>query len=90
MIEPLGTDANPVWGLEEPGAIAVFELQDDAGSTSQFTLSIGGLLGGNYAAKATGSPFYVKIAPVYANNLLEMDHAGLLLVEPTPTPTLIP
>jgi hypothetical protein len=90
MVEPLGTVANPVWGLDEPGAVAIFELQDDTGSSSQFTLSIGAILGGNFAAKASSSPYYVKIAPVYANSLLDMEHESLLVVEPTPTPTITP
>jgi hypothetical protein len=87
MVEPVGTEANPSMGFEEPGATVVLELQDETQSTSQLTLTIGGMLAGNYAAKASNSPYYVVIAPVYASSLLEMDHAGLLAAEPTPTPS---
>ena len=89
MVEPLGTEVDPSLGFEEPGATAIFTLQDETENTSQLTLTItiGGRLGDNYAAKASISPYYVKIAPIYASSLLEMDHAGLLVAEPTPTPT---
>lgn len=86
MLEPLGTEADSSLGFEEPGAITVFELQDETGSTSQLTLIIGGRLADNYAAKASNSPYYVKIAPIYATSLLEMDHASLMVADPTPTP----
>jgi hypothetical protein len=87
MLEPLGTEADPSLGFEEPAAAAVFELQGENETTSQVTLIIGGRLGENYAAKASNSSYFVKIAPTYATPLLEMDHASLLVTEPTPTPT---
>ena len=87
LVEPLSTEADPSLGFEEPGATAIFTLQDETENTSQLTLTIAGRLGDNYAAKASISPYYVKIAPIYASSLLEMDHAGLLVAEPTPTPT---
>jgi hypothetical protein len=87
MVEPLGTEAAASLGFEEPGAAVVLELRDGTQSTSQLTLTIGGMLEANYAAKASSSPYYVKITPVYASSLLEMDHAGLLVAEPTPTPS---
>jgi len=87
MLEPLGTEADPSLGFEEPGATAVFELQGENESGSSITLVIGGRLGENFAAKASNSPYYVKVAPTYATPLLDMDHAGLLMTEPTATPT---
>jgi hypothetical protein len=86
MLEPLGTEVQPSWGFEDPGATVVFELQDETQSTRQLTLTIGGMLADNYAAKSSDSPYYVKITPVYASSLLEMSHDSLLVTEPTPTP----
>jgi hypothetical protein len=86
MLEPLGTEADPTLGFDAPGASVAFALRDETGSTSQITLIIGRKLGENYTAKVSTSPYYVKIAPLYATSLLEMDHASLLKVEPTPTP----
>jgi len=90
MVEPLGAEAEPSWGFDQPGATVVLALQDDTQSTRQETITIGGMMGGNYAAKASSSPYYVKIAPVYASSLMEMDHDGLLVAESTPTPEPAP
>lgn len=85
MLEPLGTEVQPSWGFEDPGATVIFGMQDETQSTRQLTLAIGGMLAGNHAAKSSDSPYYVKIAPVYASTLLEMTHDSLMVTEPTPT-----
>lgn len=87
MVEPLGVEEKPSYQLEEPSATVVLVFQNETESTSQVTLTIGGKLDGNVAAKASNSPYYVKIAQVNVTSLVEMDHEGLLVVEPTPTPT---
>lgn len=86
MIEPLGRTAEASWGLDQPLATAVFGLSD--GTT--VNIEIGTALDdGNYVAKAATSPYYVSIATVTADSLINMDRASLL-VQPTPTPTASP
>jgi len=86
MVEPLGTTAQTSWGLNQPLATAVFGLAD--GTT--VSIAVGALgQNGNYAIKASNSPYYVDIAATTAESLINMDRASLLL-QPTATPTPAP
>ena len=87
MLEPLGTEVDPSLGFDKPRTTVVFGLQEEAGSTSQLTFLIGGKLGENFVAKASSSPYYVILSSANVSSLLDMDHASLLVVEATPTPT---
>ena len=86
MVETLGPEVDPSLGFGDPAATVVVEIQDETESTNQVTLMIGSELGGNYAVKSSSSPYYVKVSSTYVTSWVEMDHAGLLMVEPTPTP----
>lgn len=82
MVEPLGRQAGASWGLDQPLATAVFESADG----TKVSITIGAVLGdGNYAAKASNSPYYVSLAAITAESLINMDRTSLL-VQPTPTP----
>lgn len=86
MAAPLGTQADASWGLDQPQATAVFESADG----TELSITIGAVLeDGNYAAKASNSPYYVSIPAITADSLINMDRTDLL-VQPTPTPTAVP
>jgi hypothetical protein len=86
MVEPLGTSSQASWGLNQPLATAVFGLAD--GTT--VSIAVGAQAeNGNYVIKASNSPYYVDIAAITAESLINMDRASLLL-QPTPTPTPAP
>jgi hypothetical protein len=92
MQKPLGTVQDASMGLDQPSAIATFEINNQDGSTSAIEVKIGKMLAADvsYTAKASTSPYYVSIANYIAEPLINMDHLSLLEEEPTPTPTLSP
>jgi len=77
---PLGTQPDPAYQLETPQAIVTFKT-----ITETVTLSIGAAYQGGYVAKASNSPYYVRIATYTAESILNKTVEDFL-VDATPTP----
>ena len=60
MTEPIGTDVEPAFGLDQPGAVVTLET-----ATESHTLQVGSAVSNtdnSIVVKASGSPFYVRVS----------------------------
>jgi len=88
MAEPLGKEAKPGYGLDNPTARVQLEYKDDAGDLKTAELLVGALdpSSSYYAAHSTESPYYVYIAKYSLDRFVERTRADFLQQPPTPTP----
>lgn len=84
MVAPLGTEARAEYGMESPQAIVTLKTL-----TETVTLSIGAAVDNGYVAKASNSPYYVRIPTYTAENILKKTVEDFL-VDATPTPEATP
>lgn len=86
MVRPLGKEPRPEYGLEAPQATVVVEAGEKTVS-----LAIGARdESGNYAAKSSGSPYYVRLSEYTVKDYIEKGRADLLQAPATPTPATAP
>jgi hypothetical protein len=81
MTAPVGTEAQPAYGLAEPAATITVETADET-----YTLQIGAKDEEDvtYYFKASNSPYYVKIAGFTGDAFIEKTRDNFLLPPPTP------
>jgi len=82
MVQPLGKEAAPEYGMANPGATMTIDWQTAAGEAERTTLTIGAepLADGNYVIKSSDSDYYVKVAQFTVENILERDRTDYLEV----------
>ncbi len=87
MAAPLGTQDDPSYQLDAPQAVLTFKTL-----TETVTLSIGAAIEGGYVAKASNSPYYVRLASYTAETILNKRVTDFLVDESlvTPGPELTP
>ena len=90
MVEPVASEEDAKFGLDDPAAVVVFTAQDEAGSVTTHQILIGSqdAEDGNYYAYYQGSAYYVKISAYAAEQFTQaiMDD----YVEAQTTPTSLP
>lgn len=87
MTEPLGKEAKPEYGMDDPSAVVTIEAKDDAGQAKTYTLTIGAKDADNsYVARFSKSDYYVRVSDYSAQDFVEKGHQDFLRLPPTPTP----
>jgi hypothetical protein len=86
---PLGTSADPAYGLVEPQAVVTVITEDeDTQSTRQHTLEVGQTdsKDGDYYVKWSDSDYYAKVAAYNVESMVTQTRADFIQEPPTPTP----
>ena len=87
MLRPLGTEPQPSYGMESPGAVLVLQARSPEGTATTYMLHVGGRgKDGSYVVKSSDSPYYVLVAEYTAKDWVEKDREGFLELPPTPAP----
>lgn len=87
MVEPLGTEADPAWGLDSPQAIVTVGVQPADGEGKSYELRIGAKDEANsrYYVKYSESPYVVSVASFGLDDFVNKTAAGFVAT-PTPAP----
>ena len=83
MIEPLGKEDQPEYGMHEPGAVVTLSTEEKT-----VTLRVGAKDpdDNSYVVTSSESPYYVRVAEYNVKELVENAREDFLQQEPTPTP----
>ena len=83
MIEPLGKEDQPEYGMDEPGAVVTLSTEEKT-----VTLRVGAKDpdDNSYVVTSSESPYYVRVAEYSVKELVENARQDFLRQEPTPTP----
>jgi hypothetical protein len=83
LTEPLGAEALPEYGFDQPSAIATVETAEDT-----FVLTVGAQdpEDNSYVVKSSSSDYYVRVAEASVRELVERQRADFLLIPAMPTP----
>ena len=94
LMAPLGTSADPAYGLDMPGAVAIVTTDD--GQTHTLAVSAVPQDDGSYVVKSSDSDHYVRVAGYNVTSLLDKAREDFLAepvtpdaegpTAPTPTP----
>lgn len=94
MIEPLGKEDKPEYGLDDPGAVITIVADDGSGGRKTITLTIGAKQtpaeeGGQatYVMKSSESEYYVRANDFSVEDFVTRTREDFLQPPPTPTPT---
>ena len=88
MVQPLGEEQKPEYGLENPLARVEFSFDAD-GTTRTIELLIGDRpegINGNYVIKSSESSFYVTASPGTVGTMVNRAGEDFLIPRPTATP----
>jgi hypothetical protein len=82
LLQPLGTEEEPAYGLDDPNAVVTLETADET-----HTLRVGAqdTEDNSYMLAWSGSPFYVRVSEFSVQDFIEKTRADLLQ-QPTPAP----
>lgn len=79
MQTPLGTTAQPEYGLDSPQATVTVGLEREDGSQETISLAVGNPdEDGNYVIKASNSPYYVRVTGFTVDQFLERGRDAFL------------
>jgi len=83
MIEPLGKEAQPDYGMDKPSAVVTLETEEKA-----VTLRVGAKDpdDNSYVVISSESPYYVRVSEYTVKDLVEKRREDFLQSPPTPTP----
>ncbi len=83
LLQPLGTDDIPAYGLDQPQALVTLVAADRT-----ITLQVGTkfLEDNSYVVKSSESPYYVRVSEYSVKDLVEKTRDGFIQPPPTPTP----
>jgi hypothetical protein len=86
MVEPVGKEAKPEFGLDNPSATVTALLEQEDGTEKTLTLTIGSKDegGSNYYAKSSDSEYFVKIASFTGDQFVNDTRDRYLQTPPTP------
>ena len=86
MVAPVGRDAQPEFGMDDPLATVTVSTLPEGGEPQTLTLTIGAKdeSGVNYYAKSSASEFYVKIASFTAEAFINDTRDRYIQAPPTP------
>jgi hypothetical protein len=79
MVEPLGKEELPEYGMDQPNAVVTIETADKS-----ITLLVGAQ-DPSYVVASSESPYYVRVSQYSAQDLVEKTRDGFLQQPPTPT-----
>lgn len=82
LIAPLGTMADPAYGLDDPGAVAVVTTDD--GQTHTLKVAATPQADGSYVVKSSDADYYVRVAGYSVTSLLEKGREDFLAEPATP------
>ncbi len=87
MLEPLGRERKPEYGMETPTAVLTLWTKE-----REITLTVGAPneKKTNYILASSESPYYVRVAAYTVRDLVEKGRSDFLAPPPTPTPTPTP
>lgn len=88
LVEPLGTEARPEYGLDDPTARVAFVYTDAQGNEQTAELRIGALdpTEAYYVLSYSESPYLVHISKFSVERFVERSRDEFLVQPPTPTP----
>lgn len=86
MMEPLGKEADPAWGLDSPQAVVSLTTQTAAGEGKTYELKIGAKDEANnrYYVKYSESPYFAAVSSFSLDDFVSKSVASFVA---TPTPT---
>lgn len=88
LLEPLGTESKPSYGLDAPQATVTLQTASEEGGSRTYTLWVGAqdAESKRYVVKSSESAWYVRVNDLSVQDLVEKDREGFLVIPPTPTP----
>ncbi|NOZ49167.1 MAG: DUF4340 domain-containing protein [Chloroflexi bacterium] len=91
MLQPLGTQPDASYGLDQPQAVLRWTLHPADADAQDFELQIGAkdAADNGYFVKFSGSPYYVQVAPFAVEDFVTKAAADFILA-PTPEPQATP
>lgn len=80
MVRPLGKEAQPEYGMENPAATVTLVHQPAGGAAQTTTLTVGAdpFENGNYVVKSSDSAYYVEVASFSVDDILNRGRAEYL------------
>lgn len=89
MIEPLGKEAKPDFGMETPSATVTIVSQAPGGQSQTRSLVVGAkeATADNYFMKASDSDYYVKVSGFTVEQMIKRGRSDYLQPPPTPAAT---
>jgi hypothetical protein len=84
MVEPIGKQEQPSFGLDKPQALVTLKAQD--GKTYTLTIGAKGEDNNNYVAKWSESPYYVRVAQYTAETFVNKTRDDFIEPPATATP----
>ena len=81
MIEPLGKERQPSYGMEKPQATVIITVKiDDA--LQEHVLRVGAEREDNFVFSSSGAEYFVTVSAYTAGNLIDKTHADFVQVLP--------
>jgi hypothetical protein len=89
LLEPLGREEEPGYGLSNPNAVVTIGTHSEEGEDQTYTLWVGAqdAEDNNYVIRSSESPYYVRVSEYSVKDLVEYTRDDLMEVPPTPTPS---
>jgi hypothetical protein len=82
LARPLGREEEPDYGFDDPNAVVTLETEEET-----ITLLVGAQIPDvGYVVKASTSPYYVSVAEMAVNALIDKDPQAFIQQPATPTP----
>ncbi|MCX6045759.1 MAG: DUF4340 domain-containing protein [Chloroflexi bacterium] len=88
MLEPLGKEAKPEYGLDKPSATLTVTVQPTTtvpATVTTFVIGAKDATSNSYVVKSSRSDYYVRIASFTLDSFVEDDRSQFLVAPPTPT-----
>jgi hypothetical protein len=92
LLEPLGREEKPEYGLSNPSAVVTIRTHSEEGEDQTYTLWVGAqdAEDNSYVIRSSESPYYVRVSEYSVQDLVEYTRDDLMELPPTPTPELTP
>ncbi|HLF27793.1 MAG TPA: DUF4340 domain-containing protein [Anaerolineae bacterium] len=92
MLRPLGKEAQPEYGLDQPSAVVTATTRDDAGAEKTYTLTIGAKddAEDSYVVKSSESEWYARATSFSVEEFVTRTRQDFLQAPATPTPMSTP
>lgn len=84
MIEPLGKEAKPEYGLDEPSATLTLTTEQD-GASKTYTVKFGPKAEDKYVAQSSESPYYAQIGAYVGDTFANKKREDFISPPATPT-----
>lgn len=92
LVQPLGKETKPEYGMEQPSAVMTVKTQGGEGGDKTYTLKVGAQdpADKSYVVLSSESPYYVRVSEYSVQDLVQKGKEGFLQVPPTAVPEATP